>query len=63
MTREQYKDAADYWKNKKHTAMPEDELKRAVEEYINANNTCALATGTGYASYLCNTRKDGSVIL
>ena len=47
MTHEQFKDAADYWKNKEQTAMPEDELERAVEDYINANNTCALATGTG----------------
>lgn len=47
MTHEQFKEAADYWKNKDQTAMPEDELKLAVEEYINANNTCALATGTG----------------
>lgn len=47
MTHEQFEKAADYWKNKETTAMPEEELKRAVEEYINANNTCALATGTG----------------
>lgn len=32
MTHEQFEKAADYWKNKETTAMPE-------EEYINANNT------------------------
>ena len=47
MTHEQFEKAADYWKNKGITAMPKEELKKAVEEYIAANNTCALATGTG----------------
>lgn len=47
MTHEQFENAANYWKNKEQTAMPETELKQAVEEYISANNTCALATGTG----------------
>ena len=47
MTHEQFKKAADYWKNKEMTAMPKEELKKAVEEYIASNNTCALATGTG----------------
>ena len=27
--------------------MPEEQLKQAIEAYINENNTCALATGTG----------------
>ena len=43
MTHEQFEKAADYWKNKGITAMPKEELKKAVEEYIAANNTCALA--------------------
>ena len=47
MTHEQYENLANYWKKKEQTAMPEEELKKAVEEYINENNTCALATGTG----------------
>ena len=47
MTHEQFEKAADYWKNKGITAMPKEELKKAVEEYIAANNTCALATGAG----------------
>ena len=47
MTHEQFEKAADYWKNKGITAMPKEELKKAVEEYIAANNTCALETGTG----------------
>ena len=34
MTHEQFKKAADYWKNKEMTAMPKEELKKAVEEYI-----------------------------
>ena len=47
MTHDQFKKAADYWKNKKQNAMPEEKLKKTVLEYINSNNTCALATGTG----------------
>lgn len=47
MTHEQFEKAANYWNNKEQTKMPEEELKKALEEYITANNTCALATGTG----------------
>ena len=47
VTHDQFKKAADYWKNKKQNAMPEEKLKKTVLEYINSNNTCALATGTG----------------
>ena len=47
MTHEQYKDAAQYWDKKEPVPMPEAELKKAVDDYIKANNTCALATGTG----------------
>ena len=36
MTHEQFEKAADYWKNKGITAMPKEELKKAVEEYIAA---------------------------
>lgn len=47
MTHEQFEKAAQYWNNKEQIAMPKEALKKAVEEYIQANNTCALATGTG----------------
>ena len=47
MTHEQFERAAQYWHHKDQAAMPAEELKQAVEEYIHANNTCALATGTG----------------
>ena len=47
MTHDQFKKAADYWKNKKQNAMPDERLKKTVLEYISSNNTCALATGTG----------------
>lgn len=47
MTHEQFTQAAQYWNNKEQIAMPKEALKQAVEEYILANNTCALATGTG----------------
>lgn len=47
MTHEQFEKAAQYWNNKEQIAMPKEALKKAVEEYIQTNNTCALATGTG----------------
>ncbi len=49
MTSEQYKHAANYWKTKdaKSVKMNRDDLLKQVEEYIYANNTCALATGVG----------------
>ena len=47
MTHEQYEEAAQYWNKKEQIAMPKEELKKAVDTYINANNTCVLATGTG----------------
>lgn len=47
MTHEEYVKAAEYWKNKEQVKMPEELLKQAVAAYINENNTCALATGTG----------------
>lgn len=39
MTHEQYKDAAQYWDKKESVPMPETELKKAVYDYIKANNT------------------------
>lgn len=47
MTHEEFQKAAQYWNNKKQEAMPDDELKDKIVEYINSNNTCVLATGTG----------------
>ena len=47
MTHEQFQAAADYWNKKDRTEMPEEKLKEVVIDYIQANNTCALATGTG----------------
>lgn len=47
MTHEQFEKAAQYWNNKEQIAMPKEVLKKAVTAYINANNTCAFATGTG----------------
>ena len=47
MTHEQYKDAEQYWDKKEAIPMPKAELKKAVYDYIKANNTCALATGAG----------------
>ena len=47
MTHEEYAKAAGYWKNKAQVKMPKEALKQAVIAYINANNTCALATGAG----------------
>lgn len=47
MTHEQFERAAQYWHQKDQVAMPAEELKQAVEEYIHGNNTCAFATGTG----------------
>ena len=38
VTHDQFKKAADYWKNKKQNAMPEEKLKKTVLEYINSNN-------------------------
>ncbi len=49
MEHEDYERAIRHWEKKdaqtKH--MPENELLQAVKEYIQANNTCALATGAG----------------
>ena len=42
-------DAASYWEKKDRNSvkLDRDTLKAMAEEYIQANNTCALATGTG----------------
>ncbi len=47
MTHEQFEAASQYWNRKEKDVMPREALKQAVWAYIEANNTCALATGTG----------------
>ena len=49
LSHEEYEEAATYWKKKDAESVKLDEakLKKAVEEYILANKTCALATGAG----------------
>lgn len=47
MTTEEYKTAADFWKTKERKAMPVEQLKPVVEEFLRRHTVCALATGTG----------------
>ena len=49
LSHEEYEAAASYWKKKDAESVKLDEakLKKAVEKYILANKTCALATGAG----------------
>lgn len=49
MTHEEYAAAARYWTDKDAQSVKMDpaDLKQAVEAYILAHNTCALATGSG----------------
>ena len=49
MTTEEYRSAANYWKDKEKDckAVPEDELKAAVEKFLGESSVCALATGSG----------------
>lgn len=49
LSHEEYERAANYWKEKdaQSKKLDQDALKKAVEEYIQANNTCALATAAG----------------
>lgn len=49
MNHEEYQEAANYWNEKDATGVKIEshELLRKCEEFIHANNTCALATGSG----------------
>lgn len=47
MTQEEFKQAAEYWHKKEQNDMPKEALKKAVNAYIEGNNVCALATGSG----------------
>ena len=46
MTQQEWKQAAEYWEKKDTDSvkMDRNRLKQAIE-YIQANNTCSLATG------------------
>lgn len=49
MTKEEYQSAARYWEDKDADSvkLESGKLRSMMEEYVKANNTCALATGTG----------------
>ena len=47
MTTEEYKSAANFWKDKERKEMPAEQLKQIVEEYLVSSSVCALATGYG----------------
>ncbi len=47
MTTEEYKKAADFWTAKESNAMPVEQLKTVVEEFLRDSSVCALATGSG----------------
>jgi uncharacterized protein YhbP (UPF0306 family) len=49
MNHEDYQMAAEHWTKKDASSVAMDplRLKNAIEKYIQANNTCALATGVG----------------
>lgn len=47
MTTEEYKKAADFWKEKECKEMPVEQLKPVVEDFLHDSTVCALATGTG----------------
>lgn len=49
MTDEAYQAASRYWEEKDAVSvrLEQGKLRAMVEEYIQSNNTCALATGTG----------------
>ena len=47
MNTNEYKAAANFCKDKERKAMPVEELKPVVEEYLSAASVCALATGCG----------------
>ncbi len=47
MDAEEYKRAAGFWKDRESAAMPAEQLKGVVEEFLAANAVCALATGAG----------------
>ena len=47
MTTEEYKSAANFWKEKERKEMPAEQLKQIVVEYLGCSSVCALATGYG----------------
>ena len=49
MNHQEFQEAAEFWNKKdaESVKMEPSELLRITEDYIRANNTCALATGSG----------------
>lgn len=49
MTKEEFKKASSYWteREEENVKMDTAVLKKAIQAYIESNNTCALATGQG----------------
>ncbi len=47
MTTEEYKNTANFWKDKQCKSMPDEQLKTIVEAFLSTSSVCALATGTG----------------
>ncbi len=49
MTKEEYKEASEYWQKKDAAGMSGEHaaVKAAAEAYVLSRNTCALATGAG----------------
>jgi len=47
MTTEEYKNAANFWKDKQCKSMPDEQLKTIVEAFLSTSSVCALATGSG----------------
>ena len=45
MNTEEFRAAANFWKNKERREMPAEQLKPIVEEYLAGSAICALATG------------------
>ena len=45
MNEQEYKEAAEYWKHKECVAMPAEELREFVEDFLAEKHVCALATG------------------
>ncbi len=47
MNTEEYRAAANFWKEKEYKKMPIEKLKTMAEEYLSSSSVCALATGSG----------------
>ncbi len=47
MTHDEYREATEFWNSKECKAMPMEQLKPIVDEFLSSNAVCALATGYG----------------